>query len=475
MKSNNMLWLVLCLCVLTGCEKKELTSGKESTVRFAATTIEGNDLSSSSLSRLRIVALDETPAVFRIFSFDPGELTSGECSVVLPIGRYTLAFIANGEGDAEVSCDIGDTPGDIAMKLVKSGDNYLAASDFLTATGSVHLTRDNTPAPLAIDLERRIGKIRLDLTELPNTIDSMKLELRQAPTTLTFEGKTSGTATIIADMEFQPGGNTASGEVLSFPLAENKGEIGVLYTIDQVTYRGSLGLSPALSANRVISVSGSYTPSETQPARFTITDWEGEVIDGGHFLISDSDEIVRDDRPITGSPSGSNLIGNGGFETWESSPLHPSGWVFDNAGTHATVTRNTHTDYLLQGSASARLEQSTYLYQNVPVTEGACYQIRLKVNANTSAYKWKVNCTWRKSAAASSSGLLSTAYNSLIQTGQLGATEGWVEPFGENNRFRAPYGAKFLRIEVRTYSIGNNVLADDEGIFLDDLEVYLLQ
>lgn len=467
--------LILFVFLLYACNKQEVSTGKETKIVFDSFMLGTEEFDSENLSALRIFALDGSSTIVRSFSFTPEELFGNECALTLPIGSYRLLFIANADDDAEIAGNTGDPIDKITMKLVKEGDYYKEASDFLTAVRSIQLTKDQTPETVAVDLERRVGKVRILLTGLNPNIDSIKLELKQAPTTTTFEGKTSGNASILKRMVYTKGSGEAEGELLTFPVAEKKAEIGILYTIDQITYRGSMNLSPAIEANRIVDVTGSYVPSKEQAVTFSIQTWDGEIISGGEFFLSEGDPIVGDDRPISGVPTGDNLLPNGGFENWETDPVVPVNWLFDKAGTHMTVTRNTNPAYIREGSSSARMEQSTYFYQDIPVTEGQCYQICLRVNSNTTAFKWKVNCNWRKSTAVSSSGMLSTGFNDLIQTGQLGATDGWLEPFGENNIFRAPYGAKFLRIELRTYSIGDSTLEAGEGVYLDGFEVFKVE
>ena len=469
---KKLFFLTALVILFFSCGKEDLSTGKETKITFSSFTMGTQDISSESISCLRVLALDNTSTVVRYFLFTSAELTNNTCSITLPIGSYTLAFIANGNKEGEVSCDIGYTLDEVLLKLIREGENYREASDFLTAKKSIQITRDATPPPLSITLERKVGKIRVTLNELNPDIDSIKLELRQAPTTLTFNGKTSGNATIVKKMAYTKGSGNASAEILTFPVVENKAEIGVLYTINQITYRGSMTLSPAVDANRIMSVEGSYQPSKEQETSFTIQDWNGNEISGGSFILSEGDEVVGDDRPVTGNPTGANLLQNAGFELWESNPVKPQNWLYLNAGAHMTATQNNVTK--LEGNSSARLEQSTYLYQDIPIVGGECYQIRLRVNATTSAYKWKVGCNWRTSAAATS-GQLPASYNAPIQTDELGVTTGWLEPFGTDNKFRAPYSAKYLRIEIRTYSIGNNTLNPNEGVYLDQFEVFLLK
>ena len=64
--------------------------------------------------------------------------------------------------------------------------------------------------------------------------------------------------------------------------------------------------------------------------------------------------------------------------------------------------------------------------------------------------------------------MVGAEFNKDIQTDSYqGATDGWVDIF-DSKYFRAPVGAKYLRIEFRGYS----ELGVGEGVMIDNLKVF---
>lgn len=73
------------------------------------------------------------------------------------------------------------------------------------------------------------------------------MELKGVPYTSTVDGSKLGTAnTILKKLAHVKGMRTCTAELLTFPVAANKAEIGILYTKNQVTYRGVMPMAPAI-------------------------------------------------------------------------------------------------------------------------------------------------------------------------------------------------------------------------------------
>jgi hypothetical protein len=439
-------------------------------IRFEAFELGSREVLLTTFSSFRVIVVQDN-VVARYFSFPAGSFSGNELSVNLPVGSYKLLFIANGPDEGEVACNIGDPLEKVLLNLLKKGDAYNEASDFLTAIKSVNITVDESPVPVPVVLRRRVGKIRVTLNALPAEIDSLKIELGNAPRSSPVDRKTTGPAvTILKRVEYVKGSGTASVDVMTFPIAANKAEVGVLYSIGHVTYRGFMTLSPAVDSNRVVTVTGTYLPTLARGFEFSVQAWdESNLVDGGSMNLGNHNEMVEDNTPPKGTPVGNNLLANGGFETWTGDAL-PANWSFNSDGENKTARKNTTPAYVVEGTASCLLGEKTYIYQDVPVTGRRCYQIRLKVNSNTSAYKWRVFCTWRRIASASLS-----AASAAIQSSETGATAGWVEVFGNENKFRAPVEAKILRVEVRAYSAGSSSPDPAPGVYIDGFDVRLLE
>jgi hypothetical protein len=462
-------FFALFVCILFACGEEEISGGKEVRLRFEAFELDSRAVLAAGFSSLRVIVLQDN-VVVRYLSFPAGSFSGNELSVNLPVGRYKLLFIANGPEEKEVSCNVGDPLESVTLNLFKDGDAYREASDFLTASKQVNIAVGQENVPISIALRRRVGKIRVTLNGLPSDVDSLKIELGNAPRSSSVNGKTMGSAVdILKRVPHVKGSGTATVDVMTFPIAANKAEVGVLYSIGHVTYRGFMTLTPAVDSNRVVTVTGNYVPALAQGFKFDVQSWdESTLVNGGSMSMGEHDDMVADNTPATGSPVGNNLLANGGFETWTGDA--PSGWSFDSGGANKTARKNSATAFVAEGLSSCLLGERTYIYQDIPVTGRRCYQIRVKVNSNTSAYKWRVFCTWRRIASSS----LSSA-SAAIQSSEKGATGGWVDVFGSANKFRAPVEAKILRVEVRAYSAGSNVPGTGEGVYVDDLDVRLLE
>jgi hypothetical protein len=467
MRKWGLILLALSLCA---CNKERVLDGKETKIRLVASEIDEREVALTSFSSFRVIVL-QNGVVERYFYFPSGKLSGNELSVSLPIGSYKLLFIANGPEEGAVSCDIGDPLESVLLNLIRQDGEYGEAADFLTATKQVNITANQEAKVISVALRRKVGKIRVALNGLAKEIDSVKIELANVPKSLSADGKVAGSAvTVLKRVGYAKGSGTAWVELLTFPVAANKAEIGVLYSIGHITYRGFMRLAPAVDSNRVVSVTGSYLPTLAQGFSFDVQVWdEANVIDGGEVGLGDHNDVVEDSTPPGGVPVGGNLLLNAGFETWPDASL-PLGWQLDNAGADKIVARNSAPAHVAEGGSSCLLGSRTYLYQDIPVVGRTSYQIRLKVKSNTSAYKWRVFCTWRKTASSP----LPSAMNTAMQSAEAGATDGWVDVFGSGNKFRSPVGANILRVEVRAYSAGDNVVGAGEGVYIDDFDVRLL-
>ena len=162
-----------------------------------------------------------------------------------------------------------------------------------------------------------------------------------------------------------------------------------------------------------------------------------------------------------GVGNGVNLIQNGDFEGGVTEEI-PEHWKLDANGTDKKSVVVDAPVY--QGNKAVRLEGKTYLYQDVPVSEGRCYQLRMYVRADVAEVKWRVWCTWM----AGNRNLASEEIRSSAYGYQ---TEGYVDVF-RNGIFRAPAGTTKLRMEVRTYM---SSWTGGTGLYVDTVAAELVE
>ena len=107
----------------------------------------------------------------------------------------------------------------------------------------------------------------------------------------------------------------------------------------------------------------------------------------------------------------------------------------------------------------AWIEGKTYLYQDIPVTGGQCYQLKMYVNAPAHEVKWRSWCTWMKGSKNLPSDALHSPSYQYETSGYIDAYAGKV--------FRAPADATKLRVEIRNYMDP----VEGKGLYVDAIRV----
>ncbi len=118
------------------------------------------------------------------------------------------------------------------------------------------------------------------------------------------------------------------------------------------------------------------------------------------------------------------------------------------------------TSPVLEGQKAARIEGKTYLYQDIEVTAGECYQLHLFVNSPSDEMKWRYWSTWMAGATTLNSEAIRTSSYRY-------RTEGYEDVYA-GNIFKAPANATKLRIEVRNYSA---LTVTQEGLYIDAVRI----
>ncbi|MDR2414523.1 MAG: FimB/Mfa2 family fimbrial subunit [Odoribacteraceae bacterium] len=458
--------LALLALILVSCNKQEDVEGKRATLLLEAFELESREILQAGISSLRVIALQDG-IVARYYFYPAPNLPGNEFTVNLPLGKYDILVVANGPGEKEVSCNVGDPLEKVLLNLTKEGDAYREAPDFMTAIKQVNITTTRA-APIPVSLSRRVGKIKVALEELPAGIDSLRVELANVPSSAGASGGATGAVAIVKRVNHVKGSSSATAEIMTFPVAAGKAEVGVLYSSGYITRRGFMKLAPAIDENRVVAVTGRYLPTSPLGFEFSAQGWdETNLVDGGALEMGELDEVFADNTPPAGVPTGSNLLVNGGFEAWDADTL-PAGWKYNRDGAYASARASGAR--AMEGNFSCLLGPRSYIYQDVAVTERRCYQLQVHAFSNTELYKWRVFCTWRRTASSA----LPASSSTSVQSQEFGSTSSWMDPFNAQGLFRAPVGARFLRVELRAYSEGASIIPTNEGLFLDNLSLYLL-
>ena len=102
-------------------------------------------------------------------------------------------------------------------------------------------------------------------------------------------------------------------------------------------------------------------------------------------------------EPCQGTGDGNNLVDNPGFEEGIEEEL-PLWWKLDAGGKDKKISVVTENTY--NGTYAALLQGATYLYQDIPVEGGKCYQLKMHVSAPNPEVKWRYWCTWMEGSTA---------------------------------------------------------------------------
>ena len=126
----------------------------------------------------------------------------------------------------------------------------------------------------------------------------------------------------------------------------------------------------------------------------------------------------------------------------------------------SVVTENTYN-----GTYAALLQGATYLYQDIPVEGGKCYQLKMHVSAPNPEVKWRYWCSWMEGSTA-----LSGFSDPIRSSSYQYQTEGYIDAM-EGMIVRAPANATRIRMEIRTYS-GTPITGEGLfGLYVDEISV----
>lgn len=405
------------LLLLFSCNQDEKVTGKETELVFQ-----------SVFNTLDLFAIDRDNRIVRHEHFTQEDLHDNTLQANLPLGRYRVACVAN---CPDIDFNTGETLENILLRLPKKGDTFQEANDIRTALQSVSIS-ENKDATFVIRLARRVARLQVTLNDIPEDVDHLNFELSFVPSAINFTGTNTNTFGTITK-PFNREADQASVELLTFPAKKGEATLSVTYRTGDKEKRKIIPFSESVDTNQIIRIEKNFP----------------ELEEGG----------------LQGN--GINLLQNGDFEIWSDLSKEPDGWRFFKDGRDSSAVK-VNEDKVHSGKQAVFLQGKTYLYQDVEVKALQRYEIKMFVNAASSNFSWKYYCYWRKSKSTA----LPAENNKPIQAqSYLKQTDGWINIFNGKS-FTAPEGAKFLRVEIRTY--GKEILPG-EGIYIDDFSVELVE
>ena len=405
------------------------------------------------------------PAGFQLFLFDSqNQLTAysipssgisqdNPFQVEIPEGRYTGYCIANSDEPDAWEYTAGSTPSKVFISLQQNASFRQEAGDYLLGKSEFTVGSKNTE-PILFDVERKVGCVRVIIENIPDWMNDLHIRIANIPQKMNLLGKYSGETVTVTKAANQPDktGHSVT-NILVFPPVKSS-TLTLAYKAGVASENTPAHTIDSILSNRITEVRAIFgSPENTRQIEFStkISEWDETIIREEDWYIQ------LPEVPCEGKGNGINLVQNGSFEQGNDDEI-PPGWKLDGGGSDRKV--NLITSPVLDGKKAVRLGGKTYLYQDIEVTAGECYQLHLFVNSPSDEIKWRHWGTWMAGTAnLNSEAIRSSSYRYR--------TEGYEDVYA-GNIFKAPAGATKLRIEIRSYS---TLTATQEGLFIDSIRV----
>lgn len=383
-----------------------------------------------------------TPTTFQLFIYDSQKtmrynVNANPDNNLLDLklfpGSYTGYCVTHAPGDDFWIYSENNSPEQIFLKSQKKTTDNSPASDHLLATSSFTVEKENTNH-FILDFNRKVGMLRVNIENIPDWLSDLQINLTDIPKQMNLLGEYSTeTYRVTKDITLPSQGKSVT-DILVFPppsassltlTSKAQAFISTEYPISKI------------EANKITEIKAIFqTPDKPGQIEFTTR------------LIEWSDEVIREpdwkvdlpEGPCQGVGNGINLLTNGDFEN-DFVENQPPSWQFSNEGSSKSARQITTPVY--EGNKAICLNGKTYLYQDIPVTGGQCYQMRLFAHAPNHNVSWRCRIAWMQGSEN-----ISTTQYPL--SGYYYENNGYQDPL-EGLISRAPAKATKLRIEIRTY------------------------
>lgn len=373
-------------------------------------------------------------------------------------GTYTGYCVTNASEEIYWKYAETDMPENILLKSQQQGgsrDHLLGSCSMTVQEGEA-----NT---FTFDLERKVAQLLIVINNFPEGVEDLQIKVNNIPKTISLAGTyDSGTHTVTTSASPAVDGISTT-QLLVFPPQGGK--------------RSTL----TLVSNACAYISDEYQINDIAANKITridITFQDLPEMDIAYFSTSvetwDND-IIKEEwetpgpqpfEPCQGTGDGNNLVDNPGFEEGIDSSTGddaPKGWLLNSNGDGTKV--RLISNHVYKGYNAAQLRGVTYMYQDIPVEGGKCYQLKMHVSAPNPEVKWRYWCTWMEGSTA-----LSGFSDPIRSSSYQYQTEGYIDAM-EGMIVRAPANATRIRMEIRTYS-GTPITGEGLfGLYVDEISV----
>ena len=373
-------------------------------------------------------------------------------------GTYTGYCVTNASEEIYWKYAETDMPENILLKSQQQGgsrDHLLGSCSMTVQEGEA-----NT---FTFDLERKVAQLLIVINNFPEGVEDLQIKVNNIPKTISLAGTyDSGTHTVTTSASPAVDGISTT-QLLVFPPQNGK--------------RSTL----TLVSNACAYISDEYQINDIAANKITridITFQNLPEMDIAYFSTSvetwDKDTIKEEwetpgpqpFEPCQGTGDGNNLVDNPGFEEGIDATTGteiPREWLLNSAGDNKKV--ELVSNHVYKGNYAAQLRGVTYMYQDIPVEGGKCYQLKMHVSAPNPEVKWRYWCSWMEGSTA-----LSGFSDPIRSSSYQYQTEGYIDAM-EGMIVRAPANATRIRMEIRTYS-GTPITGEGLfGLYVDEISV----
>lgn len=444
--------LVLAVLLAGACKHSMEEWPSDSDKQEVAVHLKNRSLSTGTFSGCRLFVYDEATQKMSWYNASADLNNTTLFHVKLYPGTYTGFCVTNAEEAAYWECAENLSPEQVYLKAQKSSDSHEEAKDYLLGENRFQVG-ENLPNQTSFNLDRKVGMLRVSVGNIPEWLNDLQINLSQIPKKMNLRGDYGTETYTISKKITPPERGLSETTLLLFPP---KGKSVLTLSSDEYAFATPAHNIETIEANRITEIEVLFKdPGNLSSLDITarMSEWEALPIQ------EDSWTIDLPPGPCEGIGNGHNLVQNPGFEDSFTEGL-PAAWKLDAAGGSKQVSLITASSSLREGQQAIRLEGKTYLYQDLSVSGGQCYQFKLYVNASHEKVKWRYWYTWMKgSSNLPSDAIRSTSYQY--------ATTGYTDVFQERI-FRAPSDADKLRVEIRTYTTD---APPGEGLYIDGVSV----
>lgn len=391
----------------------------------------------SSPTAYQFLIFNKEDARFTRFNTNPDPENRTQAYLKLFPGHYTGYCLTGGEDENSWTFEAGSPPEKIFLKAQKNSKSHDEAKDHLLGVQEFTVNETNDE-PIVFDLNRKVGMLKVRIENIPEWMTDLQINLSNVSKQMNLYGEYSGSYTVTKNITLPENGISET-DLLVFPPKE-EGQASLSLVSNSLVFITPEHPIASIQANRITEITAIFQePAATYQVSFTsrLVEWEMPA------LREEDWEIELPEKACTGTGNGTELVQNGSFEEGfvENAPVH---WMLDASSKDYPKNTRAVTSPVQEGNQAVLIEGKTYLYQDIPITGGKCYQLHLYLNAPHSNARWKCYSTWRKGSTTLTSGQLQSS-------GYESKTDGYID-FYEGKVFRAPADANKLRIEIRNYN-----------------------